>query len=147
MRRRMCQVISVAAVILMLFTSAAVAQSARELVGDIPFSFHVGQSTLPAGAYIVKKCTTASGSQYITIRSMDGTKVMMQKTLPTAVGNRDAQPRLIFNRYGSDYFLSRVLSPADGIGQELFKEKREKELALAANGGKASTTDVALATR
>jgi hypothetical protein len=155
MSRHRCQVISFAAVVAMLFASAAVAQSSMELVGNIPFSFHVGQSTLPAGAYIVKSCTTTSGSPYIAIRSRSDANVIMQLTLPTAVGNQNRKPRLVFNGYGSNFFLSKILSPSDGIGAILIRGKLERELAAGIRGkpekelaaGKALTTEVALDAR
>jgi hypothetical protein len=51
--------------------------------------------------------------------------------LPLTVdsGSGKTQPTLIFNRYGSEYFLSEVRNPGDNFGAQLPKVKQERNLA------------------
>jgi hypothetical protein len=145
MRKRMLQVVSIGAAILILSMAAADAQKSRiAIVGKIPFAFQAGDSRLPAGKYIVKNAVV-SASSVITIYNVESRSEVMVLTHPAAGDTRNMQPRLVFNKYGSVYFLSRILSPADGIGQELKKGMHEKE--LIANAVKISTIEVAMTVR
>lgn len=143
MRRRVHQVLSGVVVVLMLSMVTAVGQDMQILKGTIPFNFHVGRATMPAGEYIVKLAT--SPTWYVQIRSINGANVALVLTLPLITGNSTGAPKLVFNRYGSSYFLSKVVCPKDNIGRELMKEKLERELAASVN--EVPSTEIALEKR
>ena len=46
----------------------------------------------------------------------------------------DQGATLVFNKYGSQYFLSQIWDGRSDVGLQLPKSKREKEIRLAANG-------------
>ncbi len=145
MKKHLLQAISGIALILMLSVSGAFAQSSEVLIANIPFSFHIGQLILPAGEYVVKPVSTTA-NKYIKIRSVDSAHIMMLLTVPVGTKSGDQDAKLVFNQYGSHYFLSKIVSPLDGINEMLFRGRLEKE--FAANTGKqASSIEVALGRR
>jgi hypothetical protein len=102
---------------------SAQAQSQATIVSDVPFNFYVGEESLPAGACTVK-ATNGDGSMLI-IRSSEGGKSMI--TLSNSATGKQGRARLIFNKYGDQYFLRAVWS--DGReGRMLSESGRERRL-------------------
>jgi hypothetical protein len=104
--------------------TAAHAQSGGRITVTVPFDFMVGNSTLKAGPYRVEKME----SGVVGFNSLDG---QTHQFVLTAGGTRTSHggnPYLVFNRYGSEAFLSSVtLSEDDSF--EMPRSDREKELA------------------
>lgn len=71
----------------------------------VPFSFIVGDVRLPAGDYTVREVST--GEDVLEIVSVDGHHVALASTIPGASGPED-QTQLVFQKFGSDYFLARI---------------------------------------
>jgi hypothetical protein len=103
---------------------AATAQTQRgDIVVDVPFAFMVAGQSMPAGHYIVK--------------AVDETRVRIfndQTTgayVPTHAATRAASDdsKLVFHRYGSNYFLSAVWVTGSNTGREMFPSRAERELA------------------
>jgi len=92
---------------------------------DIPFAFHVGRETLPAGIYTVRKVSDAL--------SIDDGKGHTAVVLTNAIRNRAAgvQNQIVFNRYANDYFLSEARWTGYGAARGLMKTRFELELAAA----------------
>ena len=96
------------------------------VTAEIPFPFHVGDSILPPGLYTTDRL--ASGD-VLHLRSDDcKTSVLV---LSTSVHPSDGpgQPRLVFNRYGNEYFLSQVWTGSGVAGREIRKTRRESQIA------------------
>jgi len=109
-----------------LFTALAFSINAQTSTAraDVPFDFRIGQAVLPAGKYVVQ-----SSGALLTVRGEGGTrKSAVRLTLPTSRASVSAQPKLEFHRYGSEYFLAAVWSPASHEGRALPKTKLEQEL-------------------
>ena len=66
----------------------------------------------------------------------------MVLTNPVAPSKNDGEAKLVFNRYGTDYFLSQVWNPDESIVRGLSRSKAETEIAR--KSGNAHTTLVAL---
>ncbi len=114
---------------LLLTTMVAGQCRAQEgLKVNIPFAFVVGNSTLPAGEYLLRRLDLGHGSAEA-IQQVDGSVSMMVLTRTADQNDQKTEPRLIFNQYGSQRFLSQIWTGA-GSGRQLLKSKREKELAL-----------------
>ena len=105
--------------------------SADRIVVQIPFDFVAGNKTLPAGEYIVKPTLAtrvtlirnASGQrEYTTISTMP----VPAETMPTAA-------KLVFHKYGDQYFLSQVWTPERNLGGQLSESRAELELAKSAS--------------
>lgn len=118
--------------LLMIAASAVHAQAERRAVIDIPFAFHVGDKTLPAGQYRIEPNRRGSDKAWVIRRTDDsaGTVVM---TIPTWTNKVREKTQLVFHRYGDQYFLSQVWTRGTGSGIELpvTREERAAEVASA----------------
>ena len=123
------QIISVAAAFVLSIVAAAQcgAQSVGVIQVNIPFDFQAGKRTLPAGEYRIERLSAEmEGIQLI--RQSDGKAATLVTTLPSESKDGTAPARLVFYRYGSEYFLSEIWT--DGThGRRLHKSAREKEMA------------------
>ena len=122
------KVTTIFAVLGLLLTLAMVSVSAQTPTGaqvNIPFDFAAGKANLKAGTYTI---TRASGTA-LKLRSTDGKKTVLINA-PLTVGSRDfkAGERLVFNRYGSEYFLSQVWLTVD-VGRQLMTTSAETNAA------------------
>ena len=93
-----------------------------DLVAEVPFAFHAGTQTLPAGRYIV-----AAVDGDLRISNSQGRGLFV----PTHPASRTAGDgtKLVFHRYGDTYFLSAVWVTGNTTGRELFRSRAERELA------------------
>ena len=79
----------------------------QKLRATIPFSFNVGDKTLPAGVYTVAVVNPASDRKVLQIRSADGhASAIIQTTLSRASVADEA--KLVFRRYGQQYFFAQA---------------------------------------
>ena len=105
-------------------TSCSLFAQTITLKGTVPFDFHMGKVDMPAGEYTVHQ----SGA-LITVRTAQGRPVSATYlTLPTSAPSPRANGALVFNRYGDDYFLTKVWIPNSSDGRALPTSSREKEL-------------------
>jgi hypothetical protein len=96
----------------------------------IPFDFAVAGKTFPAGEYHLQRST--DGERVITqIRSKDNALSMY---LPQSHPVQDikiqleSKSKLVFNKYGDQFFLSQVWIFGRRIGEEFPKTTRERVL-------------------
>jgi hypothetical protein len=127
-----------------LLCASAHAQAAHAPVkAHVPFSFAVGRELMPAGDYVISFVSTQTDLQTIVIKSADGrTSRIVRMTSTQASESRD-EGRLIFNRYGSQHFLSQVWEPAERTGLAMRRSRAEREVELA-SGGSAERATVSL---
>ena len=125
----------------------ASAQSVNEQTASVPFSFNVGDKSFPAGVYRVRQLNPASDRVALEIKSADGRRGKI--TLTSFVHNNKAteRARLVFNRYGEQYFLTEVWTPALDAGLRLPTSRSERTLARKAGERAPLRTTVALGTR
>lgn len=105
-----------------VFTTCAYAESMRV---SVPFSFRVGDTVMPAGAYIANTDYARSVVHFQALTSAEQCfiPVMMREVnTPGPLG------KLVFKRYASGAYLQAV-SPASGFNYRLFPSARERESA------------------
>lgn len=109
----------------------------HRVIADIPFDFIVADKTLPSGNYTVSAAT--SDGQALKISSRDGKSSIIRLSTSLAEKSEKRNARMVFHRYGQQYFLVEVWS-GDSYGRKLGQCKRERNLQreLAFNG---STSD------
>lgn len=132
--------------IFLLFSALAIlavpsiyAQSNNEQTANIPFAFTIGDKVFPAGTYQVTRINPQSDKAALAIRSSDRRMSKIALTTPVQSATAAEKAKLVFMRYGDQYFLSQVWSPADNTGLELSKSRAERTLA---RSGQASETMV-----
>jgi hypothetical protein len=107
-----------------LVAVAAVQAQDRTVTANVPFSFYMGRSAMPQGAYKVKEL---SHGAVVCLRSADAANAVVTHQ---TVSKREIEPaRLVFHRYGESYFLAQIWTGDGSIGQALTASPREKELA------------------
>ncbi len=121
MKNQISKTATILGLFFMLAIASVSAQTPRSVEVNIPFDFSAGKTTLKAGAYIIRR--TAGNA--LMIRSTDGKKSVLVNA-PLTIGSRDSRSgeRLVFNRYGNQYFLSQVWLSIDS-GRQLFPSKAE----------------------
>jgi len=116
------------------FVAATQVVRAQEpVLVTIPFAFTAGEKTLPAGEYRVEKA--AQGSLALMIRRIDGSEGTFVTSMPAARNKPETQSKLIFHRYGKQYFLSQIWVAGYAQGSQLRESAKEREQALSANNG------------
>jgi hypothetical protein len=100
------------------------AQSPSPVAVKIPFSFTVGETTLPAGQYWIKP----HSANLLAIQSNDGQ--VRAIVIARSVYNHapEIRSKLTFNQYDGQFFLSEVWTSGGTVGRKLFKSTREREL-------------------
>ncbi len=130
---------SVLALSLLLNVTGAHAQPAAR--ANVPFAFKVGKKQMPAGTY--------------TVQSKVGSNVIMVENVQTgtsalALGRRESPAaktdKLIFRRYGSQYFLTAILGGKGSQAMVIPTTSQEKELQVAVAPA-TSTNNVEIASR
>ena len=120
------------AVLVMATTLAVVpthAQQHNQMTLNIPFAFTVGDTTLPAGTYLVLRPLTTSGAYMI--RSVDGKGNALVLSPSSQQARKEEPAKLVFNAYDGEYFLAQIWMPWSTSGADLAASRHEKRLARA----------------
>jgi len=125
MNKQALKVFSLLSLSVMLAVVAVSATPTGSIKAHIPFDFSVGNKTLPAGAYTVAPLTTPGA---LLIRHEDGRTAAMVITSGMPAQQEQGQTKLVFHRYGDQYFLAQVWTAGDSDGRELRQSRTEREL-------------------
>ena len=106
---------------------------------SIPFSFTVDNQTLPAGVYFVKAVTPEHS---ISLTSADSKHATIVSDLPNYAGAPSLNSRLVFHKYGNEYFLTQVWTKGESVARNPYVSKRAIELA---QSGSRANTEIVLA--
>ena len=106
---------------------AAISVYAQQPINiQIPFAFHVGRTVLPAGTYTTD---VSAGTGVLRMRSDDG-KANVIALSNRVLSNRPSQDsKLVFHKYGDQYFLYQYWSAGSASGTEMLKSQSEKTVA------------------
>ena len=128
MKKQVITMMAVAAFFATLAVTSLPAQNAGSISVSIPFDFAVSGKTLPAGEYYVQRST--EGARVVTtIRNRDKTEaVYLPQSHPVQAHEIQPESKLVFNKYGNQFFLSQVWVSGRSVGDELAKTARERGL-------------------
>lgn len=129
-----------------LSTAKAQTSGSTDLRVSIPFAFSVGDKTLSAGEYTLHCTNPASDMKTLQLRSHDGRVSVMVRT-NSVIGRTQEDAKLVFNRYGDQYFFAQAWLPADNIGMQATKSRSERQLARELAAARKSKEVVAIAAR
>lgn len=120
---------------------AAVAQSATlHLIAKVPFAFRSGSTVMDAGEYHITKLS----DHILLLRGTNQPRAQIM-TVSSAISLKQPDHgKLVFHRYGNQYFLYQVWSGGGTDGFELPKSHSEKEMLRAQNKPVASNSELAL---
>ena len=137
--------------LIVLVSSMAVgaqAQTARHtrLIASIPFPFNVGDKAMPAGEYTISQVNPLSDNAVVQLRAKDGSRTVMIQ-VNNVIGRCSESTRLVFNRYGSQYFFAQVWVTGEATGWQAPKSKAERLRRQELAGMKPESETVALSRR
>ena len=126
MKRHLNILIAIVMLVGILATSApAQMTGGQRMVVNIPFTFYVGDKTLPAGRYAIAILNSTSDRQFLQLRSADGHSTAM--VLTTRVnGKASVKARLAFRRYGDQYFFAHAQVAGDSTTLSALKSRAER---------------------
>ena len=127
MKNQAFRAITLLSLFTILAAAPAYAQSADNIVMKVPFSFVAGRKTLPAGEYTIKRSLS---TRLTLIRNAGGRREYTTiLTMPVPPETMALAAKLIFHRYGDQYFLHQVWTPGSERGGQLSESRAELELA------------------
>lgn len=134
---------------LIIGLSAAMAANAQiqsdgTLEVNIPHSFIVRDTTLPAGRYMIKVADDYSNLNVLEIRSIKGHTSVFFDTESVQLPREARHSELVFDKIGDNYFLSRIFFGGDESGNQLEKSRMQRRLE---DGGATADTHSMAASR
>jgi hypothetical protein len=123
MKSRVTSILSIG---IALVAVAAVQAQDKTVTANVPFSFYMDSSLMPQGPYRV---STLSNGMAVWIMSMKSDATKAVTALRVIGKTRDEPARLVFHRYGEEYFLAEIWTGDSPSGGGLPRSPREKELA------------------
>jgi hypothetical protein len=128
MKRQMVKgltmVMMVATIALVTAVVSAKAQGTLGVKANVPFEFVVGDKTVPAGAITIR---STENSAALSIKNLDASISTYRLTTPMRAKSDNAPARLVFHRYGQNYFL-REIWDGGSTGRELRESKQERAI-------------------
>ena len=130
MSKRIFPLLLMLGMLLPVLTARVAGQAGLELTADIPFKFTVCKKQLPAGKYKVLPMTSAN-PRILLVRAEDGSSAEIVCTQDLQSSKVATKGRLVFNRYGGEYFLSEMWFAGQTTGNQLVKTEAEETLLAA----------------
>jgi hypothetical protein len=119
--------ILMATVLLLAAVSVYVQAEERPLLtATVPFAFTVENANLPAGTYTV---SVLPPYNMIKVQSADGRKVAMISAIPSQNSRESQRAKLVFHRFGNQYFLAQVWEQGSNVRRDLRSGDLARELA------------------
>jgi len=119
MKHQLFKLTAIFAIFLGLAVAGVNAQAPSKVEVNIPFEFSAGTKTLPKGVYSIKRLS----GNYLTLRSVDGKSTVILNAPLNLSSLDDKGERLVFDKYGDEYFLSQIWLTTD-TGRELAVRKK-----------------------
>src|SRR5712692_8180473 len=123
------KILDILAGLILLFAVAAPLQAGsilnHEMTVTIGFEFAAGDKLLPAGDYTVQ----LNPERGTVVLRGEGQKPVMLLTARKESRSAPQRGKLVFQRYGTSFFLNEVWSQDNSVGQTLAPSAREKEMA------------------
>ena len=120
MKNQIYRVIAILGIFLGLAVAGVQAQTPSRVEVNIPFEFSARKTTLKRGVYTI---TRLSGSLLRVKNVNDKSAVILNAPVNLSSTDANATERLVFNKYGDEYFLVQIWLTADS-GRQLLKQKK-----------------------
>jgi hypothetical protein len=94
----------------------------------IDFDFYAGKKLMPAGVYIVSLLQNNNTQKLILIQQQNGKSQAIIASVPTRNDDERVPGAIIFNKYGTQYFLAGVQLGDSAIMHTAIKTRAERVL-------------------
>ena len=109
---------------------AAVATANAQLTypvrAKVPFDFSIGNKKLQAGQYTFSRLST--DNRIILVSNVDDNTSVFQSTLGAQVLAPQNESKLVFHRYGDQYFLEQIWTAGEREGTEVPESRSERSV-------------------
>ena len=122
MKRNLITILSLVVMSLLLNATGAYAQSYAK--AEVPFAFNVGAKQLPAGTYEIR--VLGQSPSEIMIRNTETNSAAL--SIARTESPRNTESKLVFDRIGTQYFLTEVWKGLGAGGMIVPTSKHEQEL-------------------
>ena len=141
--KRHCNILMTILMLAAVLTVGAQAQSAsaQQVLAAVPFEFNVGNTTLPAGKYVITVLNPTSDRRILQVRSTDGRSSAMILT-SGVIGKAADDAKLVFHRYGDRYFFAQARMAGDSTTLAAVKSRAERAEQAVAKSGKKSVINI-----
>jgi hypothetical protein len=112
-----------------LLTAGNASAQDSTVQANIPFSFAVRNLVFPPGTYIVSSASSANPNMLL-IRNRDHVKLATLLLANAGDPRYAGDGKLVFDRYGDDYFLTQILAPSAAIVANLPTSKLENRVRM-----------------
>jgi hypothetical protein len=115
---------------LALIVSVPLTQAQVRVRASVPFDFSLDQKSMPAGTYDI----SSMNDSVLAVRNLDTREARLLIAPMHVQASLDAgtpHAKLVFSKYGDQYFLAEIWYGESNIGIAFPQSKREKELQLA----------------
>jgi len=133
MKRQFLILIAIAALAAALPTNAF-GQTGKTVKANVKFDFQIGERIYPAGEYRIESISRLNDN-ILQIRSVGDVNKNQMFVANYSIGGIGKTPRLVFQKSGKNYFLTKVFLDTDQWGYSIRpsrrQREREKNLALA----------------
>jgi hypothetical protein len=121
------QALTVASLLSVLLVAGSALAQTNTIRANVPFSFTIGEKTVPAGTYMVGRL--GHSPELVILRTGDGKPCTILTS--NSVENRHGanKTKLVFNHYKDQYFLSEIWIEGATSGRRMLRSTRETELA------------------
>ena len=113
---------------LLITVSAAYAQTDRQTLVNIPFSFSVGEKAMPAGEYLIRRNRKDSDVVWVIQNKASGEAALLL-TRSTHSTDTQEKAKFVFRQYADAYFLSEFWAAGTNTGREIQITDKERALA------------------
>jgi hypothetical protein len=119
--------LSLAMSLALLMSAAAQAQTTH-LTISVPFEFTAGNVQLPAGEYEVT-AVGPWGGPTLSVHNVNSNAGTLVLSTSSRSQKPTADAKLVFHRYGNQYFLAEVWNRNSSVGNQIKINSRQTELA------------------
>ncbi len=112
---------------LALIVSVPMTQAQARARASVPFGFSLDQKPMPAGAYEI----SSTSYKVLVVRNLDTREARLVIESMNVQASQAAgipHAKLVFRKYGDQYFLAEIWGGQSNIGIAFPESKREKEL-------------------
>jgi hypothetical protein len=125
MKRQFLVLIAVAAFAAAL-TTTAFGQAGDTVKVNIKFDFQIAERQFPAGEYRIETMSRQSDNVLL-IRSVSDMKNNWLFFANNSIGGKGKRPRLVFQKSGENYVLTRIFLDTDQWGYAIRPSRRQRE--------------------
>ncbi len=125
MKKHACMIVAALSLMIGAASSFASPQIEGQIKVNVPFTFYVGNTQMPAGEYTIRP-VLPSNPELLELRSAEGKTAVLILGRPAQSTTVPTKTELIFKTYGNSPILSQIFQAGTPLGVELPKLLQEE---------------------